>query len=534
MANKEKKWFGITRSPEEDLALVDIMMSTHAITSMRIVAILLMSVVILAVYLTMNLAFFPAYHVVTPFAEDNEVFTEHYPPFRMHEWVNYSMSRELLDGGLFEEDSFSRGNSVGFSVLAAPFVAKWGERGIFLANAFIVWAAALMFFFLMLEFVEYQLAVALTLILALATPNIFYASSAFAETAAQLILLFSVWAFVKGMLSQRELLFYLMSGLAAGLLIFFVPSLTLIIVLYVSLLLIDRGRFSFSDRNVLGMIGGFSAMILLFFVIGKVSTGSFSGLLGPATECLYDLTKATSHRHGRNLFAGLWAILFDSPQGFVFIMPVITLVPFGLITMWRNELHSITYIVSFILLYQLLLVAFASCPITGESVGARQLVPVIPFMVMPLAFIWREQTGERIWLVAALVLTVYMSTFGWWTGKEHGRGFFIGVLQDREARMIIQARKGLLEPAEFRSSSELSSQYIESLKTRDIAQWLKIIDSATLKGIEGVERHVFTHLCNLYDTGETSNSSLIESVDPNGGVVPRLPALQNRAFDFSE
>ncbi len=534
MSNKGKKWFGVTRSPEEDLALVDMMMSPHVISTLRLAIIVGMSALILVVYLTMNFIFYPAYPVVTPFAEDSEVFSENYPPFRMHEWVNYSISKDIVEGDISSPDSFARNNPIGFSFIAAPFVARWDERGIFIANAFIVWASALVFFFLMLELVEYQIAVACTLILAFATPNIFYASSAFGESAAQLMLLLSILFFVKGMFSQHEWVFYTLSGICSGLLLFFMPSLTVVIILYVLLLILDRGRFSFHDRNTIGITAGFITVFIVFLVIGKITTGAMLGLAFPRGDCLYNLTAGNSPDSGRNLFYGLWSMILGSPQGYVFILPLVSIIPLGLLSMWRNEFHSITYIVGIILLYHVLIAALSPCPVTGESLGARQLVPVIPLMVLPLAFVWREQTGERIWVAVLLVMSVYMCSFGWWAGKEQGKGFFIGVLHDHDAGKIIQARKGTLKRVDFRSTNELTEKYIDSLEKRDIGRWLGMLAPEVLHDIEGVERHVFSDLCSIYAASDSAGTKMIQSADPNSGIVPRLPELQNHGLGLPD
>ena len=148
MAKKEKKWFGITRSPEEDLALVDIIMSSRTLTARRIMIAMAMSLVILGCYVFMNLNFYPEYPVITNFAEKNDRFAENYPPFRMVEWANYSVTKEIIDGRLYEDGTFSRLHPIGYSLLAAPLTQKWGIKGMYLTNALILWLSALVFFFL--------------------------------------------------------------------------------------------------------------------------------------------------------------------------------------------------------------------------------------------------------------------------------------------------------------------------------------------------------------------------------------------------
>jgi len=524
MAKKEKKWFGVTRSPEEDLALVDMMMSSQALTVRRTVVVVVMSVVIMGVYIAMNVSFFPAYPVVTSHAEENDAFVEHYPPFRMNEWVNYSVTRKIIDGGFHRNDVLSRGHPLGYPLLAVPLTLRWGERGMFFTNAFILWISALVFLFLMLEIVEFPLAVASTLVLALATLNIFYAASAFSEPAAQLFTVLAVFLFVKGLMSTKEWVYYSLCGFSLGLNVFVKPSLALAVVFFLVLLVNDRGRFSIRDRNIIGLGAGFLIPLAVFFAVGGILLGGFRGEGFPA-DCGCGFVLDCFPGTGRNLITGLWRLLFDGPHGLAFVMPLATLVPMGVIVMWRNEIHSVTMIVGILLLYCLLTAAAGSCPVPPDGVGSRHLVPVIPLMVIPLAFLWREQTGEKIWLVTALIFTVYMSGFGWWTGKVRGGGLLVGALQDRAARYIILARKDMLERDRFGSAGEFADGYVRSLDECDVKLWLQTLDREVLREIEGFERTVFHELCREVKSGRRTRGSLVESVDPNRGVRPVLPSL---------
>ncbi len=525
MANKEKKWYGVTRSPEEDLALVDIIMSSRALGVKRFASVMFMSLVILSVYLGLNFAFWPTYPVVTPFAENSAVFVENYPPFRMYEWANYSVTREILDGRAFEENTFSRLHSPGYPLIASPLVGKWGERGMYFTNAFIMWAAALVFFLLMVEVVEYPLAMAMTFILAFATPNIFYAASAFPEPASQLFTLIAVLLFIKGLMAHRDWLFYGGSGFAAGLNLFVAPLYAVSIVVFAGLLINERGKFSYRDRSLMSLLAGFLVPLAVFFAANKLFFGEYGIFLFSKPPCAFDPTTLTVSGEEGNFFTGIWKLLFDSPNGIVFLMPVATLVPMGIIVMWRNELHSLTVIVGALLLYAIFTTAMGRCPVTGEGIGSRQLVPLLPFFVLPLSFLWREQAGEKIWLSAALVLTVYMSTFGWWTGTVKGKGFFISALHDRSARAVILARKGLIGRPNFMTASELSGLYMESLAKRDMHQWLQCLDGDVLNEIEGFERIVFSELTKNLTAENADHARYIESVDPNTGVRPVLPAF---------
>ena len=218
---KGTRWIGITRSPEEDIALVSIIQDSQRLTLLRFIKVMVMSLLILGVYIVMNRAFFPRYPVITAFAEKNEKFVEHYPPFRMEEWDNYTITEDIISGRLYDKDSLSLTNPVGFPLLASFLTRKWGESGLYYTNAFILWVSALVFFFLMLEMTSFTVALASTLALALATPNLFYASSAFPEPASQMMLVLSVFFFTKGIMALRKWIFYGLCGFTAGLNLFF-------------------------------------------------------------------------------------------------------------------------------------------------------------------------------------------------------------------------------------------------------------------------------------------------------------------------
>ena len=134
---KEKKWSGVTRSPEEDIALFSIARDLRDLTLRRFIAFMVMSILIILVYLLMNRIFYPEYPVVTMSAEKSGAFEEHYPPFRMSEWIHYSITKDIIEDRLFNTGSFSRKHPIGFSVLAVPLTSQWGESGIFYTNAFI-------------------------------------------------------------------------------------------------------------------------------------------------------------------------------------------------------------------------------------------------------------------------------------------------------------------------------------------------------------------------------------------------------------
>jgi len=521
------KFGGITKSTEEDPAPVPIIRDTKHLTLARFIVILIMSVCILTIYMVMNRAFYPGYPVVTIFAEENEHFSKHYPPFRMEEWDNYSITEDIIRGKLYEDESLSRKRPIGFPFLGVYLTRKWGESGLYYTNAFILWISAQIFFLLMLELVAFPLALASTLILALATPNLFYASSAFSEPVAQLIIVLSLYFFIKGMMAQRMWLFNLLCGFTVGLNFFAQPPMTLTILLFVAVIMLERRKWSLSDNNVLWLLSGFLVPVVFCLIINRAYLGEYCTFFFSSQPCVYGSIKQHIYSEGGNTIAGLWNLLFNSPHGILFLMPVTIFIPMGIITMWRRKMKYVALIDGILLLYAALLISASPCPVTGDSLGSRQFVPFIPLLIIPLTFVWKEGAGEKICLVCTLVMTVYMCSFGWWTGTVKGKGALIGVLQDRDARYIILARKNKLVRPEFTSSNDLIEHYIDSLKKQNMKGWLETLDPVVFDEIYGFERMVFRHLNYKINTQDFDRNGFIESVDPDKGIHPVLPKLDS-------
>ena len=293
------------------------------------------------------------------------------------------------------------------------------------------------------------------------------------------------------------------------------------------MIMVEHSKWSLKDKNVLWLICGFLVPLVVFLTINKLCLGKFGAFIFSDPPCIYNSIKQHLYGDGGNIIAGLWKLLFDSPHGVFFLMPVTLFVPMGIIAMWRTEMRSVSVIVGVLLLYAVILISSSPCPITGDSLGSRQLLPFIPLLVIPLAFFWNESTGEKVCLICTLVLTVYMCSFGWWTGKVKGRGVLIGALQDSNARYIILARKNELSHTRFRSSNELVEYYINSLKKRDMKRWLETLDPVVLDEIYGFERTVFSYMSGTINTQDFDRNKYIVSVDPDRGIQPVLPNLDS-------
>ena len=489
-----------------------------------------MSLSILGVYLGMNILFYPGYPVINSFADKSATYEGHYPPFRLNEWRMYTVTESIIYNNLRTLEESPQFESIGFPLLATLLTDRFGEIGIYYTSAFIMWLSALVFFLLMKRFAPFYLAVAGTFVLAFATPNLFFAASAYSEPLVQLLLLISLYFLMKGISAEVPHLFYFLCGLACGLKLFILPVKSLSVLLFL-LIVLGNGRERRARLRGAGfLLGGYTTSLLMFLTVsgalfGRLPNGMFS--LSPS---LYsNLSSIQSARQVINPIVGIWKHLFDSPHGLVFIMPVTTVVPLGIIAMWRKSLKSLAIVTGALILCELFWAAMMCYPDAGESVVSRQMLPVIPLLILPLAFVWQRGDGEKIWIGATLLMTVYMCTFGWWTGVVREEGLFIGVLHDRDARYILLARKERLERPAFNSTREIEDMFFASLKERDIKKWLQTLDRKSIDDIQGFEREVFLDQATRVLQESNPRDQLIASIDPDAGIRLAMPEIE---YDF--
>ncbi len=521
----------VTISPEEDQVVISMEPGPPAMTFYRYIFITFMSVVILGVYIFMNHTFFPGYPVINTFAEKNEIYAEHYPPFRMNEWIYYSLTDDIISGSINKERSLSAKQPIVFSFLAVPLTAKFDEVGIYYTNAFILWLCSLVFFAIMIKITRFSLACASTFILAFATPNLFFAASAYCEPLGQLLLLLSVYFLIKGLFSNRELLFYFLCGLVVGMNIFVNPHMVLSVVFFAIVIFAERSEWSWNNKGVFYLFIGFCFSLVLFYIFYRLVFGQFSGnALIYFNYLNFNVSQYISDYNG-NIIVGVWKLVFDSPEGLFFIMPFSMIVPLGIIFMWRKKMRSVSILTGTLILFAIICAAYNSCFITGESVGTRQLLSIIPLLVMPLAFVWEKEVGEKIWLVVTLLLTVYMCSFGWWAGTAREQGFFIGVLHDRNARQIILARKNMLGKPVFKSSNEIVGMFFDSLAEGDIKKWFQTLDSESIVEINGFERVIFNNFMMKNKSNQGVKELFIKSVDPDNGIKLEIPEINYSPYN---
>jgi len=517
MSGKEKKWGWVTRSQEEDIDLVDIIRDTRDFGSRRFFIVMAMSVTILAVYLIVNAALFPAPPVVTQGSERSPEYQKLYPPFRLNEATEWHSVRSILDSDRAGRIEAFRGRSAGYALVASLFAMRWNERGLYLANAFILWVTTLVFFFLLIELVEFTYAIAGTFALAFVSPNFFWSLTALPEPLAQLLFVAAALFLVKSLVSRYLRTYAIACGFMLGLELMVMPVCGLCAAIFVVAIMYERGRWSVTDTPVKYLVIGFCTGICVSVAVNLAVTGEVSGPFFPAEMTLAGAGISEIPTASTGWIGGMWRVLFGGVHGLVYIMPAAMLMPLGVITLWRMELRPVAIIMGGTFVFLLGAALIGSAPITGEVPGSRYLMPSIPFIVAVLVFVWSDTTAERIWLLILSLLTVVSCTFGWWV---NGPGPFPrSVLNAPVSRTILLARKSILMDRGPVSVKHLEERYRKSLEQGDIILWLATLDQFTLKRIQGHERAVFQYLIEHY---ERESGGKLKRIDPDDGVRPDL------------
>ncbi|MFC1512373.1 ArnT family glycosyltransferase, partial [Candidatus Latescibacterota bacterium] len=270
---------------------------THAaprspVTGRRI-AIVVVFMTILAVYAVTLFSFFPNMPVISRAAETIPGYDETYPPFRLDEYSYYTIAESILAGDIYADDAKEFHYPIGFPIIAAPFIALFGEIGGYLANMLILWCAAIIFYLIVRRTTGTAGSLIMTGVLALATLNWFYATSCYTEPLSQLLVL-AAFAFLTttGAPGKRHIALLLVAGILLGLNLFVRPHYILLAVPFFGYLLFPSGRRPELNRDTMAFVSGVTVIILCWLVRNGLVFGSpfsfeYSGIAGsflPAGE----------------------------------------------------------------------------------------------------------------------------------------------------------------------------------------------------------------------------------------------------------
>ncbi len=475
---------------------------------------LLMFLLIASVYGTTLFSFYPNLPIIERLPEEIPGFDVQYPPFRVDENVYYRISENILNGSLYRDsDAPERGFPLGFPLFAAPFIALFGKVGGYIANTVITLGSLLLFYLLLRRFGFRMRALALTLILAFASLDWFYAVSNYTEPLSQLLVIGSLFLLLGKGDSRGQRAALAGAGAILALNLFVRPNYILLAApFFLSLCFRDDGKFA-PDRRALLFAAGTAGVIAVWMIRNALVFGSpfafeYTRLVGSFAPGMQ-----SNYMKG-NVFLGLHRLLFDQYHGLLTITPIFLLFPVGLRSMWLKGLRreSLTLLAAAVVM--ILFVASGPYPFTEFGLGSRHLAPLLPLLLFPAAFFLDGKlfSGTMVGIVA--VYSFYMAGIGWFTGGEPGMGFFLGILNDAQSRGVVLARKGLLPRKEFRSEKELTDTYLHALKKANLTRLLQTMNPVVVEKIRGNERNFMLFLRSQPDPADA-----ILSADPEQGIL---------------
>lgn len=477
---------------------------------------------IFAVFLATLLVLFPNMPVIARLAENIPGYDRTYPPFRVDEYNYHTIAENILNGSVYEENSLERNFTIGFPLVASPFIAIMGEIGGYIANVFIIWLSIVVFYMILRRYCSRSKALIFSLIMAFATLNWFYAASCYTEPLSQLLINLSFYFLLLEKRSKRLKKMLILAGVACGLNLFVRPHFILLTIPFFLYLWIEmNGKVSLNNRAFL-FGAGVGVVILIWFARNSLVFDSpFSFEYSKLTASFSPMAES-SYMKG-NVFLGIHRLLFDQYHGLLTITPLFLLFPAGLRSMWLKGLkkESLTLLAAIVLMA--LFIASGPYPFTEFGLGSRHMVPILPLMLFPSAFFLDGKLFSRTIVIVLTVYSFYHAGIGWFTGEEPGMSFFLGILNESQSRTVILARKDLLPEKEFNSQEEILNSFLKALKKADLMKLLQTLDPAVIKKIKGNERNFM-----LFLRSQKNPASFIKSADPWKGIIVKDFSISGR------
>lgn len=468
---------------------------------------------ILIAYLVTLTVLFPAMPVIARQAENIPGYDTHYPPFRVDEYNYNTIAHNILSGSIYTSDSLERSYTIGFPVVAAPFIALFGDIGGYIANTLIIWAGLIIFYCIARRFAGSGLSIVATLILAFTTLDYFYAASCYTEPLAQLMVLLSIFFILPRKGKESDVRAFIVSGVFVALNLFIRPHYILLAAPFVLYLFFnEQGHISVTKKPLFFAIGAGAVGVLWMIrntaVFGGPLTFEYSRLMNS-----YIPGAASSYMKG-NIFLGSHSLFFDQYHGLFTITPILLLFPAGLRNMYLNGKKTESLMLLTAVALMAVFAAASAYPFTEFGLGSRHMLPVMPLMVLPLVFFLDSRLFSRSVVVVLALYSFYHAGIGWYTGGEPGVGMFIGILNEAQSRAVILARKGMLPEKKFSSREELVEAYLSALKEANLLKLLQTMDPLVIEKIRGNERTFM-----LFLRSRPNPVEFILSADPARGII---------------
>lgn len=208
-------------------------------------------------------------------------------------------------------------------------------------------------------------------------------------------------------------------GLLAGLAVVTEAPLALVAVALAAWVLLDKPRLLRGSLYLAGLVAG-SAPLLAYnaWAFGSPFRNGYSYAVSELGETGHDVVGAndvgffglTYPRLGDAL-----DLLFDSDRGLFVLTPVVAVALAGLVPLWRRGSRREAVFVGSLALAFVLYNAAYWLPFGGDTPGPRFLVPLLPFLALPLAAAfaaWRWATLcaaaiSGFWMIVATIGGAY-------------------------------------------------------------------------------------------------------------------------------
>lgn len=469
---------------------------------------------IILIYAITHLQQYPRLMITTRKADTIANYDKYYPPFRTDEYNYYSISRNILSGDLYKEDSFERAYPLGFPLVAAPFVAIFGERGGYIANLVLCVLSAWLFFLLIRRYNTRIGVLALVLACAFATLNWFYAISNYSEPLAQVLIVTSLYLVMRGREGKDLTRDMVLAGVCLALTLFVRPHYIVLAIPF-TIGMWYRGGRSFSVRNDgIAFALGVGSIVLLWMVRNAAVFGS--PLSFEYTRMLASFTPGAEGNFLKgNVFTGTHRLLFDEFHGLLTITPIVLLFPAGVRAMWKKGMKPEASMLMAGAVIMILLFASGPYPFTEFGLGSRHMMPMFPVLLFPAVFFLDSTVFTRSIVAVCALYSFYHAGIGWFTGTYPGFGIFPAFLHDSHARAVILSRKGELPQRSYSSSQELLKAHRKALNKADMYTFLQTLHPEVRRKIVGNERDFML----FWKFRQQMISQKVKKADPDSGIV---------------